>query len=48
MKNLLLSWTLAGLVLLSGCVASLVFVSDRDGRGQIYSMAGNGFNQRNL
>src|SRR5512137_1062112 len=48
MKNALLSWTLAGLVLLSGCGASLVFVSDRDGRDQIYSMAGNGFNQQNL
>jgi len=48
MKNGLLLWTLAGLLLLSGCGASLVFVSDRDGRDQIYSMAGNGGNQRNL
>ena len=32
MKNVLLSWTLTGLVLLSGCSAGLVFVSDRDGR----------------
>src|SRR5512136_2123780 len=48
MKNGLLSWTLAGLVLLSGCGASVVFVSDRDGRDQIYSMAGNGLSQQNL
>jgi len=39
---------LATLLLICGCGASLVFVSDRDGRDQIYSMAGNGFNQRNL
>lgn len=38
----------AGLFLICGCGANLVFVSDRDGRDQIYSMAANGFNQRNL
>ncbi len=48
MKNVWMTWMLAGLVLLSGCGANLVFVSDRDGRDQIYSMASNGFNQRNL
>ncbi len=48
MKNVLLSWILAVPLLLSGCGASLVFVSDRDGHDQIYSMAGSGFNQRNL
>jgi Tol biopolymer transport system component len=36
------------LVFICGCGASVVFVSDRDGRDQIYSMAGNGFNQQNL
>jgi hypothetical protein len=48
MKILVIAWTLAGLVLLTGCGTSLVFVSDRDGRDQIYSMTSSGFNQRNL
>ena len=48
MKKSVLPLMLANLFLICGCGASLVFVSDRDGRDQIYSMAGNGFNQQNL
>lgn len=48
MKKSVLSLMLATLFLICGCGASLIFVSDRDGRDQIYSMAGNGFNQHNL
>ena len=48
MKKSIVSLMFAMLFLICGCGASLVFVSDRDGRDQIYSMAGNGFNQQNL
>ena len=48
MKKSVVSLMLATLFLICGCGASLVFVSDRDGRDQIYRMASNGFNQRNL
>ena len=48
MKKWILIPVFADLFLICGCGASVVFVSDRDGRDQIYSMAGNGFNQRNL
>lgn len=48
MKKCVLSPMLSILFLFCGCGASLVFVSDRDGRDQIYSMASNGFNQQNL
>ena len=48
MKKSVASLMVAMLFLICGCGASLVFVSDRDGRDQIYSMAGNGFNQQNL
>ena len=48
MKTRVASLVCAMLFLLCGCGAGLVFVSDRDGRDQIYSMAASGFNQRNL
>ena len=48
MKKWILIPVFAGLIFICGCGASVVFVSDRDGRDQIYSMAGNGFNPRNL
>ena len=48
MKKWMSLIVLTSLIFICGCGASLVFVSDRDGRDQIYSMAGNGFNQRNI
>ncbi|NPV03986.1 MAG: alpha/beta fold hydrolase [Syntrophaceae bacterium] len=48
MKKIAICSMLAMLLLVCGCGAALVFVSDRDGHDQIYSMADNGFNQRNL
>lgn len=48
MKTIVVCLISAMLLPIFGCGASLVFVSDRDGRDQIYSMASNGFNQRNL
>lgn len=48
MKKIAVFLILAVLFLLIGCGANLVFVSNRDGHDQIYSMADNGFNQRNL
>lgn len=48
MKKIAVFLILAVLFLLIGCGANLVFVSNRDGHDQIYSMADNGFNRRNL
>ena len=48
MKKIVVSLLFVMLLLIGGCGANLVFVSDRDGRDQIYSMASSGFNQRNL
>ena len=48
MKKIVVSLLSVMLLLICGCGANLIFVSDRDGRDQIYSMASSGFNQRNL